>query len=87
MLQILSRRGVTFEDLMHIAEKARTYEKATHESIAQIRTKDLISPFSIGLLSVESPPNLKAIKTLLKTQDLTGPKLPEKLKILDRSFP
>ena len=68
----LSRRGISINDLQNIAESAGGHEEKTQVGVAVGRGQKASNPFILGSFSVETPPDLKAIKAFTNVQEKLG---------------
>ncbi|GEM_PF-7053885 len=58
LASILARRGVALEGVISCAQNAADHEQLTQIGVAAARSA---SPFSLGSITVEAPPNLEAL--------------------------
>jgi len=63
----LERRGIAVDDSLLIAESAADHERETHTAVASARA----NPFALGAITVESPPDLRAMAAYGRVQNIT----------------
>ena len=68
----LYRRGISINDLQNIAESAGGHEEKTQVGVAIGRGQKASNPFVLGSFSIETPPDLKAIKAFTNVQEKLG---------------